>query len=125
MGDAAAVAAAVIPAGGGGAAPAPAAIPAVGGGAAAQPAAAAPTAEELELESYGAPADIPKSLVDNFLELARSKPPIIEIDEGWGAKFAHPAGTSPSATCRATSSGPRALPLFRCWRFARASCSRA
>ena len=94
MGDAAAAAAAVIPAGGGGAAPAPAAIPAVGGGAAAQPAAAAPTAEELELQSYGAPADISQRLVGKFLELARSKPPTIVVDEEWGAKFAHPAGVS-------------------------------
>ena len=32
--------------------------------------------------------------MNKFLELARSKPPTIVVDEDWGAKFAHPAGAS-------------------------------
>jgi hypothetical protein len=32
--------------------------------------------------------------VGKFLELARSNPPNIVVDEAWGAKFAHPAGAS-------------------------------
>ena len=80
-------------AGGGGAPPAQAGIPAGGGGGggggAAPPAGAAPTAEELELQRYGAPADIPEQLVPKFLELARSRPPQIEFQEGFGLRFAH------------------------------------
>lgn len=92
MADGGAGAQAGIPAGGGGAAAAQAGIPAGGaggGGAAIPPAADAPTAEDLELQRYGAPADIPKPLIAKFLELARSQPPSIEFQEGFGLRFAH------------------------------------
>ena len=95
LADGGAVLQAGIPAGGGGLPPAQAGIPAGGaGGGAAAPADAAPTAEQLELQRYGAPADIPEQLVSKFLELARSPPPKIEFLEGFGLRFAHQAAPS-------------------------------